>query len=238
MAILGDAPSLKEFPYGGPIERAEGGLFGPWCARIRRGQWFVIPRAEIGALDVHGPHAQMSVVAWIRREATTSWQAIAGVWDETRAKRQYCLFLNAPTGTRVSDGLRHPLSDRVHGHVSGTGGPTPVHPFCNTFSSGASGVPMCVWTCVAMTYDGACSRAYVNGRLDELADFNPFPYPDGLFDGGEEGADFTVGAVHRGGEWGNFFGGDIGGLAVFDRALTDVELAGLADVRSMPNREP
>lgn len=228
----GTAPSLREHPAGGAIERVEGGVFGPWCARVRRGQWFMVPRAEIGCLDVHGRDAQVSVVAWIRREATEVWQAIAGVWDETRKKRQYCLFLNAPTGTRVSDGLRYPLGNRVHGHVSGVGGPTPGHPYCNSFSSGASDVPFGEWVCIAMTYDGACSRVYVNGRLDALEDFNPYPYDEGLFDGGADGADFTVGAVHRSGEWGNFFGGDIGGLAVFKRALSEAELAALAD----PNR--
>jgi hypothetical protein len=45
----------------------------------------------------------------------------------------------------------------------------------------------------------------------------------GLFDGGEDGSDFTVGAVHRLGEMGNNFVGQIGGIAVFDRALSDDE---------------
>ena len=78
-----------------------------------------------------------------------------------------------------------------------------------------------------MRYDGKESRVYVDGKLDTLEQYNPFPYDDGLFDGGADGADFTVGAVHRSGEWGNFFGGQIGGLAVFNRALTDAELARL-----------
>lgn len=227
----GGAPSLRESSEGGEIARVEGGVFGPWCARIRRGQWFIVPRAEIAALDVRGPCAQVSVVAWVRRSVPELWQAIAGVWDETRSKRQYALFLNAHSGTYARDGLRYPMSDRVHGHVSGTGGPTPGHPFCNSYASGGTAVPMREWVCIAMTYDGACSRVYVDGRLDVLTDFNPFPYGEGLFDGGADGADFTVGAVHRGGEWGNFFGGDIGGLAVFGRALGDAELLTLADPR-------
>ncbi|MEI8292266.1 MAG: LamG domain-containing protein, partial [Verrucomicrobiota bacterium] len=57
-----------------------------------------------------------------------------------------------------------------------------------------------------------------------LEHYNPFPYPDGIYNGGKEGAPFTVGAVHRGGEWGNFFGGQIGGLAIFQRALTETEM--------------
>ena len=46
----------------------------------------------------------------------------------------------------------------------------------------------------------------------------------GLFDGGYLGSDFTVGAVNRSGEMGNFFVGQIGGLAVYDRALTKEEM--------------
>lgn len=212
----------------GPVERVESGVFGPYSARIKHGQWLMIPRKEIGALDVHGKDAQVTVVAWVRREAKSSWQAIAGVWDETRKKRQYCLFLNAPHGTRADEMKRYPLANRIHGHVSAIGGPTPGEKFCITYSSGATQIPMGKWQCLAMRYDGKESRVYVNGKLDSLEQYNPFPYPDGLFDGGDNGADFTVGAVHRSNEWGNFFGGQIGGLAVFRRALTDEELERLS----------
>ncbi|MGC4003010.1 MAG: hypothetical protein QM811_07695 [Pirellulales bacterium] len=85
-----------------------------------------------------------------------------------------------------------------------------------------------------MTYDGRASRAYVDGKLDSLEQYNPFPYDQGLFDGGMDGAPFTVGAVHRGGTWGNFFGGVIGGVAVYRRALTDDELGKLAATTTFP----
>jgi hypothetical protein len=212
----------------GPIERADGGVFGRHSARLKRGQWFTVERKDIGPLDIHGKDAQVSVVAWVRREDPASWQAIAGVWDETRKMRQYCLFLNAPRGTRADEMKRYPLADRIHGHVSAIGGPTPGNPYCITYSSGATAIPLNAWHCLAMTYDGRESRVYVDGRLDALEQYNPFPYPDGLFDGGAEGADFTVGAVHRGGSWGNFFGGRLGGLAVFRRALSAEELKALA----------
>jgi len=174
------------------------------------------------------------VAAWVRREAKDSWQAIAGVWDETRKKRQYCLFLNAPRGTKADEMKRYPLQNRIHGHVSAIGGPTPGDQFCITYSSGATEIPLGEWLCLAMTYDGRESRVYVNGRLDAREQFNPFAYPDGLFDGGADGADFTVGAVHRGGEWGNFFGGQIGGLAIFKRALSEAEMQALAASVSLP----
>lgn len=211
----------------GPIARVSEGFFGPHAARIRRGQWFIIPRAQIGPLDIHGKDAQVTLAAWVWREDKASWQAIAGVWDETRKKRQYCLFLNAPRGTRADEMVRYPLANRIHGHVSAIGGPTPGDQFCITYSSGATEIPFGSWQTLVMRYDGKESRVYVNGRLDSLEHYNPFPYTDGLHEGGSEGADFTVGAVHRSGEWGNFFGGRLGGLAIYARALTDAEIAAL-----------
>jgi hypothetical protein len=212
----------------GPIQRVEGGVFGPGAADIRRGQWFMVPRAQTGALDIHGKGAEVTVVAWVKRQGKESWQAIAGVWDETRKKRQYCLFLNAPRGTKADEMKRYPLANRIHGHVSAIGGPTPGEEFCITYSSGGTEIPMKKWVCLVMQYNGRESRVYVNGKLDALEQYNPFPYPEGLYDGGKDGADFTVGAVHRGGEWGNFFAGHLGGLAIYDRALTDAELKRLA----------
>lgn len=218
----------------GPVARADTGVFGPHSAQIKRGQWFIIERKDIGPLDLHGKDAQVSVVAWVRRADTAAWQAIAGVWDETRKKRQYCLFLNAPRGTRADEMVRYPLANRIHGHVSAIGGPTPGNAFCITYSSGTTEIPLREWRCLAMTYDGKASRVYVDGRLDAMEQYNPFPYPDGLFEGGPDGADFTVGAVHRSNEWGNFFGGQIGGLAVFRRALGEAEMQALAAGVALP----
>lgn len=221
---------LKLQEMKGPVNRVDGGVFGPHSAQIKRGQWFMLAREDIGALDIHGKDAEVTLAAWIYREDKAAWQAIAGVWDETRGKRQYCLFLNAPRGTRADEMKRYPLANRIHGHVSAVGGPTPGEDFCITYSSGASEIPMNSWQCLVMRYAAKESRVCVDGKLDVLEHYNPFSYPEGLFDGGAEGAPFTVGAVHRGGTWGNFFGGRIGGLAVFKRALSDEEIVKLASV--------
>lgn len=220
--------SLVLLEQRGPIARVDEGVFGPHAARIHTGQWFAIERANVGGLDIHGPDAQVTVVAWIKRLDTKVWQAIAGIWGETQKTRQYCLFLNAPRGTRADEMQRYPLANRIHGHVSAVGGPTPGHKYCITYSSGATEIPMDTWTCIAMSYDGQHSRVFVNGRLDAWEHRNPFPYPDGLYDGGPTGAPFTVGAVHRNEEWGNFYGGLIGGLAVYRRALSEAELIAIA----------
>lgn len=213
----------------GPVKRTEGGIFGPYAAEIAYGQRFQIDRKDVGPLDLHGKNAQVTVVAWVKRRDKQSWQAIAGLWDETRAKRQYCLFLNAPTATRVDEMKRYPVKNRIHGHVSAIGGGTPGNKYCITYSSGATEIPLGIWQCLAMSYDGSASRVFVNGKLDAWELRNPFSYDEGIYNGGPDGADFTVGAVHRGGSWGNYFGGTMGGLAVFKRALSDEEIASLAE---------
>jgi hypothetical protein len=45
---------------------------------------------------------------------------------------------------------------------------------------------------------------------------------------GNNGSDFTVGAVLLKSGMGNFFKGLIGGLAVFDRALSEIEIKSLS----------
>jgi hypothetical protein len=54
---------------------------------------------------------------------------------------------------------------------------------------------------------------------------NPYFFPNGM---GNNGSDFTVGAVLLKRGMGNFFKGQIGGLAVFNRALLPKELKKLA----------
>ena len=93
---------------------------------------------------------------------------------------------------------------------------------------------------VGFTYDGTYIRSYFNGefkaRNPELIKHtkgkpgypnglvqskNPYYFPDGI---GDNGSDFTVGSVLVRGGMGNFFKGYINSIAVFDRALSDVEM--------------
>lgn len=208
----------------GAIERIDGGILGPYAARLKFGQWFQTLREEGPELDIHGKDAQVTVIAWVKREerVTPECQAIAGMWNETRKQRQYCLFL---------DLIIWDSHEQVGGHVSGVGGPTAGHPWCMDASIGQTEVPYGEWQCIAFSYDARHARSYLNGQLDERPQFNPYAYEEGLFDGGPDGADFTVGAVHRGGEMGNFFNGVLGGLAVFNRALTPQEMERIGKVR-------
>lgn len=222
-------------PWAAPVERVGDGVFGSYSARIRPGHAFVLPRAQCPALDIHGPHAQVTLVAWIKREKADNdqCQAIAGMWNE-HGLRQYCLFLNL----RI-----HDSHQQVGAHVSAIGSATPGFRYCMDAAIGQTPVPMGVWQCVALVYDGAWARAYLNGRLDERGARNPYLYEGGIFDAGTGGADFTVGAVPRpervdenrvphGSVIANNYHGLLGGLAVFDRALSPDELAALSECLS------
>ncbi len=220
-----DAVAKGPYPYrltkmGGPIERLEGGPFGGYAAHVKFGQWWNLPRDSCPELNFHGTDAKLTIIAWLKRESRESkgCEAIAGMWNETESKRQYCLFLNL----RIWDS-----ADQVCGHVSSVGGPTPGYPYCMTSAIGATPVSKDEWHCVAFTYDGQYAKVYLDGVLDERENYNPYPYDTGLFDGGENGADFTVAAVHRSGEMGNFYAGAIGGLAIFREILSPEELAEL-----------
>ncbi|MCZ7649147.1 MAG: LamG domain-containing protein [Planctomycetota bacterium] len=227
-------PRRSKVPHGyalqernGPIARVEtpGNPFGPYAAKLHEGQWFNLPRAECPALDLHGPQAQLTVVAWLARSKKTlpHCEFVAGQWNETNKGRQYGLFLNLKLwGT----------SHCVCAHVSNVGGPTPGYKYCMDAAIGATPVPFDEWSCVAMSYDGVAARAYLNGELDAREGLNPYSYAGGLHDGGAGGSDFTVGGVDRSGEMGNWFAGLLGGLGVWRRALSPAELRALNDPRA------
>jgi hypothetical protein len=214
----------------GAIPRVEDGVFGKYSALFDGTKYLEIPRAQCPALNIHGPKAQVTVVTWLKRKAAQphGCEAVAGMWNEY-GKRQYCLFLNL--------GIDYG-ADQVGGHISGTGGPSPGDPFCLEAGIGSTPVPLDVWQCCAFTYDGEWIRAYLNGQFDPRGARNPYHYSEGIFDGGPDGSDFTVGAVARpedvNAPWpavpyvGNWFYGLLGGLAVYNRALSDEEIGSLS----------
>lgn len=227
---------------GAPLDYAPEGVFGPRSLRFRAvgplaASYLFARAADAPSLNIGGPGAAVTVVAWIKREpsAYPGCQFIAGVWNEHH-RRQYGLFLNLG----IWDS-----SEQIGAHISSHGGPTPGHPYCMEVAIGATPVPFNAWHCVAFSYDGTQARAYLDGRLDVrepqgAPGRNPFHYPGGLLKGD---ADFTVGAVARPaqvaadgrGGWtetgaliANPFTGLLGGLAVCHRALGEPELRALA----------
>lgn len=201
-----------------------GSPFGAAALLLQEGQWLSIPRHECPELDIHGRHGQLTLIAWVKRGKTerSHCEFIAGQWNETNRGRQYGLFININVwGTR----------DRVFGHLSNCGGPTPGYKYCMDGCMGATAVPHDKWVTVAMSYDGQTGYAWFEGVLDAVAGLNPYPMAGGLHDSGVAGSDFTVGAVDRSGSMGNFFSGCIAALAVYRRALTPAEMLALSRPR-------
>ncbi len=235
--------TLKEM--NGPIERADDGIFGQSSLKISRGQWLMIERDDCPALNIHGKQ-EVTMVAWVKRDGDNHWQYIAGMWDENK-KRQYALFTHAHKQTDYTTLERTDAGYQVHGYVSEVGGATPGRPFSFSYASGKSKMEKDVWYMIAYTYDHNAIRVYFNGEFDENGNYNPFYWDKPIFDGGDDGADFTV-AQRAHPKWPGYpeveeptipegFGGQIGGLAVFNRALEPEEIRNIYQA-TMKNGTP
>jgi hypothetical protein len=206
----------------GVVERVEGGVFGAYAAHFTGAGHLCAPREQSPELCIGGVGAQVSLVAWLRREKrpdAACCEFVAGVWNE-HSLRQYGMFLDL----RIHDSFQ-----QFGTHVSRDGGPTRGFKYCMEAAIGQTPVPFDEWACAASTYDGAIARTYLNGVLDERGDRNPFAYEGPLFDGGRDGSDFNVGAtprpisidsdgVEHGSVIANPFYGVLGGLALYSRA--------------------
>lgn len=217
--------SEGQYPYAlrevnGPINRVDDGIVGPYSADISQGQWFSLPRRFCPGLDIHGKDAQISIMAWIKRKQKSfnECEAISGMWNETNNQRQYCLFLNLGIWNS---------SQQVCGHLSSTGGPSPGYPYCMEASIGNTAVSLNEWHLIGVTYDSHWAKVYLDGKLDSRPGLNPYFWPCAINNLPDSGPDFTVGAVNRSGVMGNFFVGQLGGLAVYNEVLTDQQIEDL-----------
>ena len=221
-------------PYG-DVKISDDGIIGRQSIYLDGKSYLTIPYAQTGNLNVKT--GQVSVVAWVKKDIGSKIGFVCGMWNEYAdgGKRQYGLFVSLP---------HYNGENQVCGHISKLGGPTPPFPYSIDYSASAQTVPFEEWSCVAFTYDGKYIRSYLDGKFKarpkELINHtkgfqgypdglvqckNPYYYPDGI---GDNGSDFTVGAVQLKAGMGNFFKGKIGAIAIFDRALTDIEIDSLS----------
>lgn len=207
----------------GPLEIVDdpSAPLGGKALALREGQWLNIARRDCLGLEFSGSHSGLTVIAWVKREKTAhgGCEFVAGMWNESQKGRQYGLFLNISVWQQ---------NHQVCGHLSNVGGPTPGYKYCIDGPVGATPVAWDEWSVVAMSYDGTSGYAWLNGTLDFRPGLNPYSLAGGLFSGGPEGSDFTVGAVDRSGTIGNFFTGKIAGIAVYNRALSPAEIYALS----------
>lgn len=228
------ATGLGKFPLkeqNGALPRIEEGPLSGYSAQFGNKAFLSLENAKTGALNIFGENQGVTVIAWVKWEGNTGF--VGGMWNEYQdgGKRQYGLFVSLP---------HYNGRDQVCGHISKTGKPTPPFPYSIDYSASEQAVAKAKWQCVAFTYDGEWIKSYLNGdfqsREPELIDNtkgfqgfpegliqskNPYHFPDGM---GNNGSDFTVGAVLLKSGMGNYFNGLIGGLAVFNRALSEDEV--------------
>ena len=215
----------------GTIPRADEGPLSGYSAVFRDSAYLSLPNSKTGALNIYGKNQGVTVMAWVKWEGKTGF--VGGMWNEyaSGGKRQYGLFVSLPY---------YNGGDQVCGHISYTGKPTPPFPYSFDYSASKQVVEKNQWQFIAFTYDGEYIRSYLNGEFEarepELIrntkgfpgypegathSKNPYYFPDGM---GNNGSDFTVGAVLLARGMGNYFRGQIGGLAVFDSALSAEEI--------------
>ena len=216
----------------GKISRINEGPLSGYSVLLDGSTWLSLDNSQTGPLNIWGDKSEVTVIAWIKWTGEQTG-FVGGMWNEFQddGKRQYGLFISLP----YYNGL-----DQVCGHISRTGKPTPPFPYSIDYSASKQEVPENEWCCVAFTYDGKFIRSYLNGIFESrdpelISNTSGFEgYPDGLvqtknpyyfpYGMSNNGSDFTVGAVLLGSGMGNFFKGLVGGLAVFDRALSDAEI--------------
>ena len=224
--------ALRE--HQGKIARVQGGVWGPYSARIEQGQWLSIDRDDCPGLMIHGAIAEYTILAWVMRDSERLWQYVAGVWNETEAKRQYALFINGSRKTDYRTFTRTNADCQAHAYMSVEGGVTPGNFACFSYATGATRLEENRWYFLAATYDQHSLKVYIDGELDSLPYCNPFVYSaKPIFDGGDHGANFTV-AQRAIPDWVGYpdtpyakqgFSGQIGGLAVYNRALSPGQIA-------------
>ncbi len=232
-SIVNDKFKLTE--ANGIIKRVNEGPFSGYSALFEGNNFLSLSNEQTGRLNIYGKNRGVTVVAWIKWDGKQTG-FIGGMWNEYQdgGKRQYGLFVSLP---------HYNGKDQVCGHISLTGKPTPPFPYSIDYSASNQTVNAGEWSCVAFTYDGEYIRSYLNGKFEArepelirntkgfegypeglMQSKNPYFFPDGM---GNNGSDFTVGAVLLKSGMGNFYKGLIGGLAVFDRALSDNEIKSL-----------
>jgi len=263
-SILASAPLPLE-EVGGAIKRIKGGPYSGFSAEFDGSHYFRIPRETIGALDISGKDAQVSMFAVVKFEEIGKWGGtIAGIWSEGNGAnddtgtRQYAMLYNMP----LYGGLR-----QLTPHISAEGGVTRRAdgsglPWCVDYAAPIRELPLEKWVTLGFTYDSKYIRAYIDGIMEERSvdpandnridsyftnegpnqgsrGINPYYHGRGIFryDQSLHGkskpkgpADFTVGARYaRGSMLGEAFKGQMAGLAVFNRALSEKEMKSIHD---------
>lgn len=167
-------PHVLSTGGGVTAEHSADGPFGG-SAVLTGKEFFYIPHEETRDLNICGPEAQVSMIAWIKLAKMDRGVTVAGKWYEGQGRgdnagsRQYSLLLNIPAyGGR----------DAVCPHISAEGGVTvradgTRFPWCVDYAVTPPVVQTNRWISVGFTYDAEYVTAYYDGQLQRRA-----PKPD------------------------------------------------------------
>jgi hypothetical protein len=160
------------------------GKFGAALSFTVNGAWVTV--ADAASLDLT---TGMTIEAWVRPTSGTGWRTV--VLKENGTGLAYTLY-SANNASRPA------------GYVQASG---------EFALNGTSAVPVNTWTHLALTYDGAMMRMFVNGvQVSSRAASGSIAV--------------SSGALRIGGNsvWGEYFRGQIDEVRVYNRALTAAEI--------------
>ena len=226
------------------------GPFG--SSLVLDGATVFVKDGDLGALDVSKTGDEVTVIAWVKDTAGThddtsptngiAFRAGSHCEPGDTAARQYGLYFDAHGALGMKHGHLTP-------HIGAQDGATPGYPY-NVDYAGShrvyfSGTGQNQWHMEAMTFDGAEIIAYVDGMTDtwsappvepyfgggqtsrRAVQRNPYPLRKGI-NRSQTTKRFSVGGStqsNAGVVSGiNFMTGKLGGVAVFNRALTANEI--------------
>ncbi|MEN4450252.1 hypothetical protein [Mycobacterium sp. SM3041] len=239
------------------------GPFGP--SLVLDGETVFVKDGDIGALDMSKGSGQVTVVNWVNDtagnhddmaggKATNGIAFRAGAHCEggPEEARQYGSYFDASYFLGWSHGHYTP-------HIGAQDGPSPGYPWNRDYAGSArkyfTGVGQGQWHMEAFTYDGHQIIAYVDGLSDiwkdvaepeplvsgytlrQTVDRNPYLL-DKPINGSPTTKRFSIGAALYGSPpfpGINFTKGNLGGVAVFNRALSPEEIMAIRLATLRPN---
>lgn len=223
------------------------GPFGP--SLLLDGETVFVKDGDIGALDVSKSGSQVTVIDWVNDTADNhddkqngmAFRAGSHCEDGVEPARQYGSYFDGIFYLGWSWGHYTP-------HIGAQDGPSPGYPWNRDYAASArklfTGVGQGRWHMEAFTYDGDKIVAYVDGLSDmwkdvvepepnvpgftlrQTVDRNPYPLGKPV-NGSPTTKRFSIGAAIYGTApfpGCNFTKGKLGGVAVFNRALTAEEI--------------
>lgn len=162
-----DTLPLRE--VGHAVARVEGGPFSGYAAHFDGNCYFRVLAAELGALNISGKDAKVSMFAVVKLDELKGGRTIAGIWSEGKGAnddsgtRQYSMLINMPL---------YGGAFQLTPHISGEGGVSRRAdgsglPWCADYAAPRSKLPIGQWVTLGFTYDGKYIRAYHNGVMEE-----------------------------------------------------------------------